>query len=98
MSYLGPQGPGGWRGAEERGREERARSAGALRQRDLLGQDDEGISEVPRKRGMVDRLREVFRRDHPPVIPAVPEVPDGDVWARERQRRRALEQDRPNDA
>ena len=33
----------------------------AIEQRAMLDQDDEGVSEVPRKRGIADRLRRVLR-------------------------------------
>lgn len=66
----------------------------AIEQQDMLYENDEGVAEAPRKRGIAGRLRSVFVRGNSPPGPPEAEVSDSDedVWARERQRRREHEQ------
>ena len=58
----------------------------------MLDQDDEGVSEVARKRGIAERLRGVLQRRDASARPAEPEVSGEDVWERERQHRREHEE------
>lgn len=75
-----------FKGAQER-REK------AIEQRAMLDEDDEGVSEVPRSRGMADRLRRVLRRGRSPARSLETGVSDGNVWEREREHRRESERD-----
>ena len=52
----------------------------------MLTQDDEGVSEVPRERGIANRLRGIFARSFGRV------ASDEDVWERERRHRTEQEQ------
>jgi hypothetical protein len=75
-----------FKGAQER-REE------AIEQRAMLDQNDAGVSEAPRNRGIADRLRRVLRRGRSPAPSSETGVSDGNVWEREREHRRASERD-----
>jgi hypothetical protein len=79
--------PEDWRGLAARAEARQSRHEKAIEQRAVMTQDDEGISEVPRKRGIANRLQSVFLRGQSTARPPDVEVPDGDVWERERQRR-----------
>jgi hypothetical protein len=62
-------------------------------QKAMVDRDAEGVSEVPGKRGIAQRLRGVFgRRDASPPPPER-DVSGEDVWERERQHRREHEAD-----
>jgi len=89
MSF--PRGPlpsdQAFKGAQER-REK------AIEQRAMLDQDDAGVSDARRSRGIADRLRSVVRRGRSPARGSDTGVSDGNVWEREREHRRVSEQNR----
>jgi hypothetical protein len=66
-------------------------------QRAMLNQNDEGVSEVPRKRGLADRVRSIIlRRDlSKPALEAG--LAEQQAWERERQHRLENEQVRSTD-
>jgi hypothetical protein len=66
----------------------------ALYEQDMMNQNDEGISEVPCRRGFADRVRGVFVRGQSSVDPAQTDGADEDVWARERERQDEADQHR----
>jgi hypothetical protein len=71
-----------FKGAQER-REK------AIEQRSMLDQNDDGVSEVARRRGIAVRLRRVLRRGRSPAPSSETGVSDGNVWEREREHRRS---------
>jgi hypothetical protein len=89
MSYLPP--PDLLRDIEKQERREQALEQ---EQQRMLDQNDEGVFEVPRKRGIADRLRNVFVRGYSSTRSPEADVANQAVWEHERQRRREHERDR----
>jgi hypothetical protein len=68
----------------------------AIDQQAMLNQNGEGVSEVPRRRGLADRVRSILGRD--PSKPAREvELTEEQAWERERQHRLENEQVRSTD-
>jgi hypothetical protein len=76
--------------------EEAAEIEKISRERGLINQGDDGISEAPPGHGVIARLRNLLHPDSGAADPAAPEASEDAVWERERERRH--EQDQGTDA
>jgi hypothetical protein len=94
MSYLGPShGPDDWHGQKTNA--ERRDIERAAEQRDILSQAERS-GYAPRRQRVSDRIRRMFSRGAAPSGSDDADLPEEQVWERERQRRREYEQDRSN--
>ena len=89
MSFTPQPGPPGSARADDK----RQNIEKVVEQKAMLDRDGEGVSEVPGKRGIAERLRSVFGRRDASARPSEPDVSGEDVWDRERQHRRDHEHD-----
>jgi hypothetical protein len=93
---VDPEGTDNYRllGDGSRAADDRRLVDGIAHARGVVYQDRDGISEAPRGRGIIARLRGVFLRRDPSPSLLEAHAPAEDAWARERHHRAEHEHDR----